>query len=124
MDLQTLLNEFVRFLDELPYSFAVDIEVADQMFNLAESTCSGCVLFLCIFESWNCDVSVEIIELLEQLLKLYEELTKRYRERLQWLAEAGATTTAFKANRNHLLLAVQDREEGHGLKFLSHKSKD
>lgn len=85
VNLQILRNEFVQFLDDLPHEelrqnlFTIDLEVANRMFNLAEGTCSECVLFLRIFEAWNCDVSVEITELLEQLLKLYEDLTERYK---------------------------------------------
>ena len=58
------------------------------MFRVIEGVCPDCTLFLCIFEV--CDsgaVSLEIAQLLQQLLKFYGTLGERYRERLQWLEE-------------------------------------
>ena len=105
-DINTLIlrNEFVQFLDELPYQelrqslFTVELEVADRMFNLSERICSEFVFSLCIFESWYCDISLEIIEIIEQLLKLYEDPTERYRARLHWLEE-GSKDNSFRCQR-------------------------
>ena len=95
-----LLNEFVPFLDELPYEelrqtlFTVDFEVADQMLNFSEGICSELVFFLRIFESQYGDTGLEITEVIEQRLKLYENLTERYRARLHWFEE-GSKDNSF-----------------------------
>ena len=100
-----LLNEFVRFLDELPYEelrqtlFTVEFEVADRMLKFSEGICSEMVFFLRIFESQYGDTGLEITAVIEQLLKLYENLTERYRARPHWL-EKGSKTTASDVNWN------------------------
>ena len=58
----------------------------------------GTGFFPAHFKSQYGDTSLEITEVIEQLLKLYENLTERYRECLHWLGE-GSKDNSFRCEQ-------------------------
>ena len=49
---------------------------------------------------------------------------KRYSEYVNWLEEDRNDNRVFDANLNPSTKAMEGQEQGQGLEFLSHKSKD
>ena len=90
VDDEVFLNEFARFLSQLPQTyeqlrlnqFTQALDIADNMIIIAsERTCSLCVIFLFLFECRLCredEISHEIVEKLQTLVGQYEYFTRRY----------------------------------------------
>ena len=86
VDDEVFLNEFTRFLSQLPQTyeqlrlnqFTQALDIADNMLSASERTCSLCVIFLFLFECREDEISHEIVEKLQTLVGQYEYFTRRY----------------------------------------------
>ena len=73
------LTEFRRFLSQLPHvyeqlrlnQFSQVLEITDSMLSASERTCSLCVVFILLFDCCEDEVSHEIVDRLETLLRQY-----------------------------------------------------
>ena len=95
IDVQSLRDEFLEFLQELSEQFEElqsmlmtdNLEIADRSLNIAKRCSSGILLFISVFESRNWDVCDDILVLLNRLLEIYDCFVTRYSECLRWIEE-------------------------------------
>lgn len=94
-DETTYLDEFRRFLSQLPQvyeqlrlnQFTQVLEIADNMLSASERTCSLCVIFLLLFDCRKDEISHEIVDKLQTVLRQYEQFTRRYADVVQHIKE-------------------------------------